>query len=558
MENKIPMKRRHFLHIAGASALLAAALPARSENSMSQTAANALTYPLDEGGWIHHFLIAGPQYTVIPDGEYKFNPELRPPVVQKMRRPPSEVTGTPVEGDALTVDGDALVWHYVSCDDDHLIDVTTFQGKSRYVRAWAYADLESTLEQTAELHFFTNGPADVWLNDTHIARNEAFDYLNPHESQAVLPLKKGPNRLLIRFEQAATRNSLTTLAARVDKIVSDSVTVHLPTHTTDVKTRQAWESAFERVYLSRDHYTPTTPGDEIQVMVPALSGVPGEVTLELRPASGAKSGDAPLRRAVWKADGSALVSLGKADGVPPGEYHVLLTTPGLNPSRRELPFLLSNGDFCSTPATAPFDTFAARKAYLLSRFAKMPQTGDGWGGLGIFPMAARIEIGNAKEANFAAFENIVDGVNTRRDGSDFAMSEILHYFVRFGGMAAFPQALRAKTRACILDFKYWSDEPSSVSMTFGSENHQMAFHTAEILAGQLYPNEVFTNNKQTGAWHKAHGEQKAETWLQRRVAYGMDEWDSDGYYEADIKILSVFIDNVQNPGSAKNGDGGTG
>ena len=538
------LKRRTFLTLSAGGAVGLVGRPFAALAAPAQgNPVNDLIYPLADNGWIHHFLLAGPNFAVIPDGEYKFNPELRPPIVQQMFRPEPEVTHPPVEDDRLSVDGDTLTWHTVSCDDDHLIDVSVFQAKSRYVRAWAYVELQSTSKQAAELHFFTNGPADVWLNGQHIARNDQFDYLNPHKSQTELPLQAGENRLLIRFEQAATRNSLTTLAARLDKIAPESVTVHLPTRTADTKTRQVWEAAFEAVHLGRDHYT---HGDTITVLVPPLSGVTGQANFELRRAKSAP-GASPVRRAVWKADGSASVSLGKAGKtLPLGDYQVLLTTTGANPSRRTLPLLLSGGSFQQTPAPAPLDTFDLRKAHLLEAFAKMPQTGDGWGGTGVFPIAARMETGKASEATFAAFESIIEGVNSRRDGSDFAMNEVLHFFGRFGDNSAFPAKTREKTRACILGFKYWSDEPGSVSMTFGSENHQMAFHTAEIIAGQRYPDALFTNNKKTGAWHKAHGEKLAENWLKRRFAYGMEEWDSDGYYEAEMKTLAIFAAHVQN------------
>jgi hypothetical protein len=113
---------------------------------------------------------------------------------------------------------------------------------------------------------------------------------------------------------------------------------------------------------------------------------------------------------------------------------------------------------------------------------------------------------------------------------------------RYGGNPSFPESLKQPLEECVLNFKYWMDEPGSDAMCFWSENHQILFHACEILAGQLYPDRLFTNVGQTGQWHREKGERMALSWLQKRGAGGFREWDSNCYFEEDLLALSHLAD----------------
>ena len=75
-------------------------------------------------------------------------------------------------------------------------------------------------------------------------------------------------------------------------------------------------------------------------------------------------------------------------------------------------------------------------------------------------------------------------------------------------------------------------------MCYTTENHSILFHTCEVLAGQLFPEQVFANNGQTGEWHRETGERRALEWLRDRAANGFKEWDSNCYFEEDTLALS--------------------
>ncbi len=47
--------------------------------------------------------------------------------------------------------------------------------------------------------------------------------------------------------------------------------------------------------------------------------------------------------------------------------------------------------------------------------------------------------------------------------------------------------------------KYWPDEPGADAMTYWTESHYLLFSAAGYLAGQLYPEMVFTNSSASAA-----------------------------------------------------------
>ena len=107
----------------------------------------------------------------------------------------------------------------------------------------------------------------------------------------------------------------------------------------------------------------------------------------------------------------------------------------------------------------------------------------------------------------------IDGINHRGDCSDFYLVGLLGMLYRFGQDPAFTQELKQPLQDCILNFKYWSDEPGSDSMWYWSENHSILFHTCEVLAGQLYPEHTFTKNGETGQQHREKGGARAPNFL---------------------------------------------
>ena len=144
----------------------------------------------------------------------------------------------------------------------------------------------------------------------------------------------------------------------------------------------------------------------------------------------------------------------------------------------------------------------------------------------------------------AADENqileILDFIHTRYDCADFRMVCILRSLYAYAGLVS-PSTLSAMKKT-VLGFKYWMDEPGVDSMCFWSENHQLLFAACQYLAGQLYPEEVFSNSGLTGQQHIQKAKPVIQSWCKYRFQFGFSEFHSNTYYEEDIAPLSLLID----------------
>jgi hypothetical protein len=143
------------------------------------------------------------------------------------------------------------------------------------------------------------------------------------------------------------------------------------------------------------------------------------------------------------------------------------------------------------------------------------------------------------------FNEIISFINARLDCSDFRMVSVLRTMYRWPDRL--PKEVRRKARESILGFKYWMDEPGDDSMCYWSENHQILFAACEYLAGQLYPDEIFANDRRSGAEKRERGRTRVLRWLAQRFRFGFTEWHSNVYYEEDIPPLTILIDFAEDP-----------
>lgn len=205
-----------------------------------------------------------------------------------------------------------------------------------------------------------------------------------------------------------------------------------------------------------------------------------------------------------------------------GEPQPVRPQPGDEPFRRE--------------PIAP--SFAERRQLFLDFAASQP-TPEERGG--IWNDLARLENG-AVRLSAPALEAALAFVDAREDTADFTLAGLVRLHYKYAGTRALTPEQAARLRATLLNFKYWLDEPNPSYMELWTENHQILAFSAEYLAGQAFPDEIFTNNGQTGAWHMQHARQKLLRWIDFRARTGMAEWDSVPYYGMNIAALLNLAD----------------
>jgi len=133
-------------------------------------------------------------------------------------------------------------------------------------------------------------------------------------------------------------------------------------------------------------------------------------------------------------------------------------------------------------------------------------------------------------------------VNGRYDCADFVLSGIIRLYYQFLDSPMLTDEFRERAKEAILGFKYWPDEPGIDSMCYWTENHHIIFSANEYLAGQLFPDEVFTNSGHTGRTKIARAQPRIEKWLELRFYTGFSEWLSNVYYDEDFAPLLNLLD----------------
>ena len=152
-----------------------------------------------------------------------------------------------------------------------------------------------------------------------------------------------------------------------------------------------------------------------------------------------------------------------------------------------------------------------------------------------FELAARgVE---APPVNYGCLDAALAWIDARNDCADFYIPALSRILRKNRGSDRLPEAYAQKIEDALVGFKYWLDEPGEVHACYFTENHQILFHSAEYLVGQLFPDRVFPSNGRTGAWHRAHALAFIRRWIDWRTRFGFSEWLADGYYAEDIEAL---------------------
>ena len=132
-------------------------------------------------------------------------------------------------------------------------------------------------------------------------------------------------------------------------------------------------------------------------------------------------------------------------------------------------------------------------------------------------------------------------IDSRCDCADFEAVGLLHLLHRIPA-DRWPSGLRDRTVVSLLGFKYWIDQPGLDAMCYFTENHQFVWHTAELLAGELFAAEAFMNAGWKGTDHAAHGRELAMEWMRRKLDGGFSEFDSNAYLAIDSLALCSLVE----------------
>ena len=492
-----------------------------------------LEYELHDG-YIHNWLIAGPQAVAIPNPDHYTGgePERKLQIAQHYYTPENLIQQPPVDRESFIIDDTPLTWRYVRCLDDHFVDNSTFHHTWHYLRTWAYTQLHVWEDQEATFIITTNGPADVWVNGEHVHRHEHFHHQQPASVSFTATLRETDddgvgNEILVRFEEVAARECPYVMALRVADIDLEDVEVKVPSATTRTIRHMMLENVFEQASIEevanyRGRVVNLHWADDLE------TNFNYDYSIQDSRNRIYVSGDT-------EAKPGEIADIGHGFRIWQGPFRVVLRAVSQEYAfwdvryQWDMPFYILDNAYSETP----YGTLEERSLEALTYAATQKDN--------LYAEIAKCELGKWEDVDQDVILKAIASINARGDCSDFDLVGLLGVMYRYMDHEEFPADLKAPLKECVLNFKYWHDEPGADAMCYTTENHSILFHTCEVLAGQLYPDEVFTNTGQTGQWHREKGERLALAWLKRRGATGFWEWDSNCYFDEDLLALSHLV-----------------
>lgn len=158
----------------------------------------------------------------------------------------------------------------------------------------------------------------------------------------------------------------------------------------------------------------------------------------------------------------------------------------------------------------------------------------------VFHEVARLAAGGP--AHVPLFEAALDYVDARLDCADFVQHGVLRLLLQFGDDPRLPPALALRAKRTTLGFKYHPSEPGSDSLCTWTENHQILFAAADLIAAERFPDEIFTNTGEIGSQRRERARRRVMRWLEMRFRTGFSEWLSHVYYDEDLVAVLTLVD----------------
>ncbi|MFC1526213.1 hypothetical protein ACFL6X_05305 [Candidatus Latescibacterota bacterium] len=439
------------------------------------------------------------------------------------------LSGSPVEGDDLTYLEQTLSYEVIDNEEPLLNWGRYFVGNT------LVAKFVSTRVRPQE-----PGPARFGMlvridNQVVVSVNgriqfRSFDQAFPRTNNSW----QGEQSYEFELQLEAGENVLTVGAFRLGRIAAGSMllqTLDAPLRveaplrpSIGAASRVELERARDQFYPAREWFYPRDPIRLLGQFEPPLHEARIECAVIAR-------GEVVAERTIQPS--SEQVTLCAGEDVGTSSFHIRTTV--LVDDLRLEPRLYECS--CVRPTSFSPDpaSYDDRRHLALEHFAKGR---DAWA------QVARHALGQAEDIDPDVISRGCEQIDRRLDCADFIVHPFLRMLHADRDLNTLPEGIRRQMADACLSFRYWTDEPGSDCLVTGSENHQILFHTAEIIAGHLWPDTAFGNSGMTGREHVAHGRTLAESWLLNRARTGFREWHSSSYYPHWMAALVDLYDCV--------------
>lgn len=472
----------------------------------------------NSNGYVCNWLISGtyvttPEVNFSDPNQLKFEKDLRAVIAdENLKTPPNNIE--------LGKEGlPGLSWKYYRAGNNWFIDTSTFYFLLKKVELYAYTELNCEKDMLVNTKLRTFAAVDLWLNNEHTAKIKTPVYKPINNLDMVLDLKKGKNTIFIKMQNLGVRDTRNIIGLQ---LLGDlkGITVSLPdlhgTLDSVIKTDQ---------WLNDIIYN--------DGKLKAKSEPPCAVTLK------AYTKESNLNSAFVNLKCDEIIWNSGCDlEIDRFTQRVVFST---EVSEQYLERTLEIGqnikpEFDDVESSSPEE----HRNNIIKKLADFKATNfksdikDS-----SYHVLCRYICGNNTVDDHNILMSELDLVYKRQDCADFWLSACLRIFLKFNVADV---KVRERMKEVCLDFRYWMDENGSDGMCFWSENHALLFHGSQMLAGQLYPNEIFTRSGRSGSEQARIGANRCREWLQSVDENGFEEFLSGGYMCVTSAALLNLID----------------
>ncbi|MFA6688772.1 MAG: hypothetical protein WCR05_05510 [Sphaerochaetaceae bacterium] len=402
--------------------------------------------------------------------------------------------------------------------DDPVIALSGFYPNPTWIGATAVTFLETDGRRTVRCELAVAGGARLWLNGALAATFTPHERNQIRKTEVTLSLLPGDNELVVCWDEFAERDSDCSFALTC---VEDQpgLMQKIPIGDRDAALVLAVERALGDLSCMSNH---VRSGDVILFCPNPYENRDMEIFLSGATEENFMVGDLYETVAVIK-KGENTATLGPCEKLPIGylQFSAKTTVQGM-----DIGYRLAFENFPLSLVPAPAATIEQRKrqAYeVLSRYGE--RNGN--------RAVAILHAGGKREEFEHILRRQIAFINRRSDCSDFYLSYFPHMLRAFSDHPYLTDELKEAMKACLLDFRYWHDEPGDDAMWFYSENHALMFHVCQLLAGELYPDEIFTNSGMSGRQIQRKARAMLKDWFDTFFAIGFTEWNSPPYLPID-------------------------
>lgn len=407
------------------------------------------------------------------------------------------------------------------------VECSRFYYVPTFLRTYFTAFLYCSKAHTASLELCTCGGMTLWINDDLICDFTPFTRNMRKTTTVSVSLREGLNKIVVCLDDLAERD--TDYYFRIAYTGADQPQIWLPVaDTVDTARIHAGEALINSLYFERDVYM----DEDVTLCMDNNSSSPLEMQFDyaLSLISGRIHKQETLARSFSRtlSPGCNRITVFRAGEVPPSFYYLQV---GITLDRIKISRKIGTQVF-SRAMMEKFSPDIEQRRRTLQEYVYQACIPN------VYHCAVEYLLGKENAATEQTLLEELDGIEMRKDCSDFHLVMVLYLYRRFA--CRMSARLKERIQDVVVHFRYWIDEPGDDVMWFFSENHALLFHICQYEAGILFPQSLFTTSGRTGVQQTARARELLQEWFDDFSREFITEWNSNAYIPVDVLGLGTL------------------